>query len=106
MNTMARKFVMRDEEFVCLNCNKLVKPLGYTARDHCPFCLYSTHVDNYPGDRLSECKGSLLPIGLEKNKKGWQIIYRCEKCGLIKKNIVADDDNTDLIIKLSSKPVI
>ncbi|WP_419962425.1 RNHCP domain-containing protein [Psychrobacillus sp. BM2] len=25
-------------------------------RNHCPFCLFSKHLDNYPGDRSSECQ--------------------------------------------------
>ena len=40
-----KRFKMIDESFVCENCKKEVKPLGYTARDHCPFCLYSKHLD-------------------------------------------------------------
>ena len=35
---------MIDEEFICENCHKHVEKLNYTARDHCPFCLYSKHV--------------------------------------------------------------
>ena len=57
-----KKFIVRDEEFICENCNKLVNKLGYTSRDHCPHCLYSKHVDINPGDRLNECKGLLKPI--------------------------------------------
>ena len=43
-----KKFTMIDESFTCEICNKLVEPLGYTARDHCPYCLYSKHVDINP----------------------------------------------------------
>ena len=46
-----KKFNMIDEEFICENCLNKVQKLGYTARDHCPFCLYSKHVDINPGDR-------------------------------------------------------
>ena len=52
-----KKFVMRDEEFVCQNCGKKVLPLNYTARDHCPYCLYSIHIDINPGDRQNKCQG-------------------------------------------------
>lgn len=46
----------------------------------------------------------LKPIGLEINsKKGYVIIYKCQKCGEIRKNKVANDDNMDLIIKLSAQ---
>lgn len=93
---------MIDENFVCENCGAKVNKLGYTARDHCPYCLFSKHVDNFPGDRKSLCFGKLKPIGIEKTKKdNYKIIFKCEKCGEIKKNICAEDDNIDKIIELS-----
>lgn len=99
-------FTKIDEEFICENCGEHVKPLGYTCRDHCNKCLYSKHVDKNPGDRLEECKGNLVPISVMDNpKKGYVIIYRCDKCGAIRKNIVAKDDNMKLIIKLSANPI-
>lgn len=101
MQNDKKRFTMIDEDFKCLVCGYDVKHLGYTARDHCPNCLSSLHVDNNPGDRSSLCHGILRPIGVDKKKDRFQIIYKCEKCGMIKKNIMADDDNMDLIIKLS-----
>ena len=74
-----KRLKMKDEEFVCENCGKKVLPLKYSARDHCPYCLYSKHVDIMPGDRLNECKGLLKPIGIEKFKDTYKIIYRCER---------------------------
>jgi len=62
-----KKFKMIDEEFICENCNTIVKPLGYTARNHCPKCLYSKHVDILPGDRKETCHGLLKPIGISIN---------------------------------------
>lgn len=97
-----KRFNMIDENFVCENCNKEVKKLGYTARDHCPYCLYSKHLDIMPGDRKNECKGLLEPIGIEKFKNSYKIIYRCQKCGEKHKNIIAKDDAFDKIIELSS----
>ena len=94
-------FNMIDDEFICENCKKHVEKLKYSARDHCPYCLYSKHVDINPGDRLNSCKGLLKPIGIEKFKKTYKIIYKCEKCNMIHKNIIAIDDNMDLIIDLS-----
>ena len=96
-----------DEEFVCENCGKLVSPLGYSCRNHCPFCLYSKHVDINPGDRAESCHGLLEPIGVElQNKKGYMIIYKCTKCGAIRKNVAAKDDDMKKIIKLSANPLI
>ena len=96
-----KKFNMIDENFICENCGKPVEKLLYTARDHCPYCLYSKHVDINPGDRMNECKGLLKPIGIEKFKDTYKIIYKCEKCKKEHKNIMANDDNYDLIIELS-----
>ena len=54
-----------------------------------------------PGDRKNKCQGLLKPIGIEKFKDTYKIIYQCEKCKEIHKNIMAKDDNLDLIIELS-----
>ena len=96
-----KKFIFLDEEFICENCNKLVKKLEYTSRDHCPYCLYSKHVDINPGDRANNCKGLLVPYQIEKFKNTYKIIYKCSKCNIIHKNIVAKDDNYEKIIELS-----
>jgi len=96
-----KKFTMIDEEFICENCNEKITKLNYTARDHCNKCLYSKHVDINPGDRNNNCKGLLKPIKIEKFKNTYKIIYKCEKCNQIHKNIIANDDNMDIIIELS-----
>lgn len=96
-----KKFIMRDEEFTCENCHKNVNRLNYTARDHCPYCLYSKHVDITPGDRLNECKGLLEPVSIEKFKDTYKIVYKCKKCKQIHKNIMARDDDYNKIIELS-----
>ena len=96
-----KNFTMRDEEFICENCGQLVNPLGYTARDHCPHCLYSKHVDIMPGDRQNPCKGLLKPVGIEKFKDTYKILYKCNSCNEPHKNIMAKDDNMELIIELS-----
>ena len=98
-----RNFVKNDEEFICDNCGKRVPKLGYSSRNHCPYCLHSKHVDIKPGDRAETCCGDLEPIGLEiDSKKGNVIIFKCKKCGAIRRNKAAKDDNMDLIIKLSN----
>ena len=96
-----KRFNMVNEDFICENCNKEIKKASKTARDHCNYCLYSKHVDINPGDRMNTCQGLLIPIGVEKFKDTFKIIYKCKKCGVIHKNIMAGDDNMDLIIKLS-----
>ncbi len=101
-----KRFTMIDDGFTCEVCGRKVNPLSYTARDHCPFCLSSKHVDINPGDRACTCLGVLEPIEIEKGKKDTlKIVYRCNKCGIIKKNKCANDDNYDLILKImSTKP--
>ena len=101
---MGRKFTEIDEEFVCENCGKKVKPLGYSCRNHCPYCLHSKHLDINPGDRAETCRGILEPIGADiDSKKGYVIIFKCKKCGAIRRNKAAKDDNMDLIIKLTAQ---
>jgi DNA-directed RNA polymerase subunit RPC12/RpoP len=95
--------------FVCINCGKTVPPLSNGSyRNHCPYCLYSLHVDIVPGDRKNECHGRMKPIGILFNsKKGYQIKHKCEKCGTEKVNCVAMDtevpDSMDMIIYLMLK---
>ena len=35
------------------------------------------------------------------SKKGYVIIFKCQKCGMTRRNKVADDDDMDKIIELS-----
>ena len=100
-----KRFTMVDEDFTCEVCKNKVSALGYTARDHCPKCLCSKHVDIFPGDRKETCQGILKPIAIEPFKDTYKIVYKCEKCGQIKRNIMAKDDNMDLIIEIMSHPV-
>lgn len=80
---------------------KLYRSCGYSCRNHCPYCLYSKHIDINPGDREETCHGLLKPVDIEiSSKKGKVIVFKCIKCGAIRKNKVADDDNQDLIYKI------
>lgn len=96
-----KKFNMIDENFICEHCGKEVTKAEYTARDHCPYCLYSKHVDINPGDRQNTCRGLLKPIGVEKFKDTYKIIYKCTSCRQEHKNIVANDDDMQEIIRIS-----
>jgi len=96
-----KRFTMKDENFRCEHCGENVTKLNYTARDHCPYCLYSKHVDINPGDRENKCKGLLRPIGIEKYRDTYKIVYKCESCGKLHRNIMASDDDMNIIIELS-----
>ncbi len=98
-----KRFTKNDSGFVCAVCGKEVKPLGYTSRNHCPYCLSSLHIDVMPGDRANDCKGILKPIQTEPDrKKGFIITFKCEKCGEKVRNKSAADDNNSLLIKLTN----
>lgn len=94
--------IKNDDSFVCVNCGKEVEKLRYTSRNHCPHCLHSLHVDIVPGDRANNCKGVLKPISVEPNsKKGYIIVFKCEKCGKITRNKSADDDDFQVMLEIS-----
>ncbi len=94
-----------NQSFNCLHCGQSNPPALRTCRNHCRECLYSLHVDlEIPGDRASLCHGLLEPVGLEQNsKKGFIILHKCLKCGYKNRNLTADDDNSDALIKLSQQ---
>lgn len=95
--------------FHCINCRAAVAPLtNGSYRNHCPACLCSVHVDIRPGDRASACRGLMIAIGLAfKGSKGWQIVHRCSRCGVVSVNRVAADtvqpDDTQKIAALSGR---
>ncbi len=77
--------------FTCAHCGAGVAPLtNGSYRNHCPFCLWSVHVDDArPGDRASVCRGLMQPIELVSRRKGWQVVHRCTRCGKTQPNRVA-----------------
>lgn len=80
---------------MCEHCGQAVGPLEHgTYRNHCPFCLWSKHVDREgPGDRESDCGGLMEPIGLDQNgKKGFVLVHQCLTCGHEQRNKAAPDD--------------
>lgn len=102
-----KRFRKNDEGFICAVCGHEVQPLKYSSRDHCPKCLSSIHIDIMPGDRANPCRGILKPIQtLPDAKKGFIIIYKCEKCGetvRCKAALQGDTpDDTSLLIKLTN----
>ncbi|MDE1868849.1 MAG: RNHCP domain-containing protein [Candidatus Micrarchaeota archaeon] len=92
------RFRKNVEDFLCEHCGADVKGNGFT--DHCPKCLWSKHVDIMPGDRLSDCRGMMKPVGAEYDRKGYSILYRCMKCGMEKRMRAAENDDMELILSL------
>ncbi len=98
---MAKKFSSCKENFVCDNCGKEIIGNGFT--NHCPFCLYSKHIDINPGDRMNKCLGLMKPISVELKGGGsvYTIVYKCLKCGVLKKNRSAKNDSFQTILFIS-----
>lgn len=97
---------MYNESFECECCHKSVTPHQEgSARNHCPFCLCSKHVDNInPGDRASECHGKMQPIGIDYRKnKGYMIQHQCVRCKKTILNKVAPDDDFLEFVKKMNK---
>ncbi len=80
---------------------------GTSHRNHCPSCLWSKHLDrNVPGDRKAECPGSMEPIAVTVRGEGrWMLIHRCTRCGRLRMNRAAADDNVLLLMQLAALPL-
>ena len=91
--------------FICNNCGRAVPPVqfGGNHRNHCSSCLHSRHVDIRPGDRRAACKGLMKPISIWIQDNGeWSLIHKCTKCGTLKTNRIAADDNEMLLFSLAA----
>ncbi len=90
--------------FKCGHCRAFVGPTvsGGRHRNHCPLCLYSRHVDGKtPGDRASDCRSLMAPIGTFFRRNGEQVIvHRCLGCGFERHCRVAADDNMVACLQL------
>ncbi|MFN7035297.1 MAG: RNHCP domain-containing protein [Bellilinea sp.] len=112
---MKRRFYPSQKDFTCKNCGIWVSVnpnlSGVSNRNHCPYCLWSRHVDLYAaGDRLSACKGKMRPIGLtikrQRKKYGsflegeLMLIHRCTECGAVSINRLAADDDAEQLFSI------
>jgi hypothetical protein len=108
-------------DFKCAYCGVVVCAehllSGVNNRNHCPYCLWSRHLDLYAaGDRLSACKGSMRPVGLtmkhSRNKYAagggeLMLVHECIECGCLSINrIAADDDARNLFDVFSASSAL
>jgi hypothetical protein len=115
MKTRNEPAHLSEQGFLCRNCNLYVACDPYTSgvqnRNHCPYCLWSRHLDGRTaGDRRSACRASMRPIGLtikqSRNKYGHEssgelmIIHDCTICSKIVINRIAADDSTARLFEL------
>jgi|CXWL01.1.fsa_nt_gi hypothetical protein len=75
---------------------------GGRHRNHCPWCLYSLHVDGLtPGDRQSDCGSRMAPVGVFARPNGEQVlVHRCLGCGFERHNRIAGDDDIAAVMRL------
>lgn len=103
------------QDFTCGHCRFPVTTLrrlaGVLNRNHCPFCLWSRHLDLYrPGDRLSACKAPMRPVGLtlkqarkrygREDQGELMLIHICTDCGKVSINRIAADDDSEQILAI------
>lgn len=103
-----RQDTLPESGFVCRYCGRPVTPdpKGTEHRNHCPYCLRSLHLDDFPGDRASRCRGIMEPVAISVRRgKEWAIIHRCTECGVLKENRIAGDDNAMALLSIAVRPV-
>ena len=94
--------------FLCTHCDRASPGTapGTVHRNHCPHCLWSLHVDLTAGDRRSACRGPMEPIAIGIRPDGeWSIVHRCARCGLVRLNRIAGDDNEVLLVSMALRPL-
>lgn len=101
-NDERSRFSRRVESFTCWQCKAAVAGDGYT--NHCPHCLASLHVDEYPGDRAAECRGEMIAVGAYLKNGEVVLNLRCRRCGAVKPNRARPEDDRDLIVELLAAP--
>lgn len=97
-----------DAAFLCEHCHQTVeaRAAGTAHRNHCPWCLWSLHVDLRPGDRRCGCRGAMEPIAVWVRGDGeWALVHRCTRCGAIRTNRIAGDDNALALMSLAARPL-
>jgi hypothetical protein len=113
-NDRTSRVIYDRQNFKCVQCGVFVTAIrelsGVNNRNHCPFCLWSRHMDHLtPGDRKSDCLSRMQPVGLTmkqihkrygQNHQGeLMLIHLCTGCGKVSINRIAADDDTLEIFK-------
>lgn len=102
-------------DFKCTHCRVIVPSThlvsGVNNRNHCPYCLWSCHLDLYAaGDRLSACKAPMKPIGLtlktgrnkyQREARGeLMLVHQCTECRTLSINRIAADDDSETVLAI------
>ncbi len=112
---MLRAFrVHLEDGFTCKHCGGFVSSAvalaGVLNRNHCPYCLWSRHLDlQRAGDRLCACKALMRPVGLTLKQTGKKyggasgelmLIHACTACSGVSINRLAADDLPDALLRI------
>ena len=102
-------------DFKCAHCRVIVPSAhlvsGVNNRNHCPYCLWSCHLDLYAaGDRLSACRAPMKPIGLtlktgrnkyQREARGeLMLVHQCTECKVLSINRIAADDDSETVLAI------
>ncbi|MGK2849094.1 MAG: RNHCP domain-containing protein [Minisyncoccota bacterium] len=102
-NSDAILFQRRKENFKCGYCGFQMTGNGYT--NHCARCLYSKHVDVFPGDRMAKCQGLMEPVTVTASDAGYRLQHRCLCCGYVKNNKTDPRDSFEALLCLAKRLV-
>lgn len=112
---MAEAMWHAEQDFTCAHCKNHVSSAtflsGVKNRNHCPYCLWSRHLDlDKAGDRMAACKSTMRPVGLtlkqtrnkyaQKLQGELMLVHQCTECEKISINRVAADDDSEAILAL------
>ena len=103
-----RQAAAPEAPFTCTRCGKKVpaEAPGTEHRNHCPWCLWSVHLDVQAGDRAAGCGGDLEPIAVWARRNGeWAVVYSCRECGAVRAGRIAGDDNELALMSLAVRPL-
>ncbi|HUL52148.1 MAG TPA: RNHCP domain-containing protein [Opitutaceae bacterium] len=92
----------------CRHCGGEFSPdaPGTRHRNHCPWCLWSVHLDVTPGDRAADCGGGMEPIAIDARPDGeWRIVHQCRTCHIVHLNRIAGDDSERELLALAVRPL-
>jgi hypothetical protein len=104
--------------YFCENCDSWVNKdqfIGTHFRNHCPFCLYSKHLDaKESGDRNSSCHGLMEPVGLTFKHEGLDkynrprqgelmLVHHCSVCHDFSINRLSADDEAEMVMFIFNK---
>ena len=100
----------RGLDVILLEPNRMLgRKVRITGKGRCNVtnnCDIKDFLDNIPGDRSADCGGIMEPISIYVRPDGeWALIHRCKKCGELKINRIAADDNEYLLLSLACKPL-